>query len=129
MFEPVPVATDQLVSRIIDAAFCVHRALGPGLLESVYEACICHELSKRGIPFQCQTPLPVIYDGLRLEAGLRLDLLVEENVIVELKAVEKMNPLYEAQLLTYLKISGKRVGILINFNVAQLKDGIKRIVI
>jgi GxxExxY protein len=108
----------------LDAAFAVHRALGPGLIESVYEACLCHELSKRHVAFQRQLALPVLYDGVRLDAGLRIDLLVADEVVVELKAVERITPLFEAQLLTYLKLAGKRLGLLINFNVAMLKDGI-----
>jgi GxxExxY protein len=95
----------------------------------VYEACLCHELNKRGLPFERQTALPVVYDGIRLDAGLRLDVLVDECVIVELKAVEEMIPLYEAQLLTYLKLTGHRLGLLINFNVPVIRDGIKRMVL
>jgi GxxExxY protein len=129
MFEPIPPATEAVATAVMDAAFLVHRTLGPGLLESVYEACLCHELSKRHISFQRQTVLQVVYDGLRLDSGLRLDLLVADSVIVELKAVEAMNPLYEAQLLTYLRLTGKRLGLLINFNVPLLKDGFRRIVL
>lgn len=113
----------------MDAAFKVHRALGPGLLESVYEICLCHELAKQNVPFEKQVSLPVIYEGIRLDAGLRLDLLVAGQVIVELKVVEKMIPLYDAQLLTYLKLSGKRLGLLINFNSPVLKDGLKRLIL
>jgi GxxExxY protein len=105
------------------------KLLGPGLLESVYEACLTHELRRRGIPVETQIALPVIYEGLRLEARLRLDMLVANQLIVELKAVEKMNDLFEAQLLTYLKLTGRRLGLLINFNVPLLKHGIKRIVL
>jgi GxxExxY protein len=125
--EPIPDRANQAAREVVDAALAVHRALGPGLLESVYEICLCHELSKRGVRFQRQLNLPVIYDSMRLEGGLRLDLVVEECVIVEIKAVEKMYPLYEAQLITYLKLSGCRLGLLINFNVPLLKDGLKRI--
>lgn len=128
MFEPIPAETERVVTQVMDGAFKVHRALGPGLLESVYEICLCHELAKQNISFQRQLSLPVVYDNVRLDAGLRLDLLVQDVVIVELKAVEKMNPLYEAQLLTYLKLTGKRIGLLINFNTAVLKDGFKRLV-
>lgn len=127
-FEPIPAETDRTAREIVDAAIAVHRALGPGLLESVYEICLCHELSKRGLRFQHQLSLPVVYDGVRLEAGLRLDVVVEDCVIIEIKAVEKMIPLYEAQLLTYLKLTECRVGLLINFNVTLLKDGLKRLV-
>ncbi len=127
-FEPIPEEADRIAREIVDAAMTVHRALGPGLLESVYEICLCHELSKRAVRFQRQLNLPVLYDGMRLDGGLRLDLVVEECVIVEIKAVEKMIPLYEAQLLTYLKLTGIRLGLLINFNVTLLKDGLKRLV-
>jgi len=127
-FEPVPQEVDAIAANVADAALCVHRALGPGLLESAYEVCLCHELSKRRVHLERQKSWPVLYDGIRLDAGFRLDLLVEDQVIVELKAAERMNPLFEAQLLTYLKLTGKRVGRLINFNVPLLKDGIKRLV-
>ena len=113
---------------VVDAAYRVHSQLGPGLLESVYETCLCHEFKQRGVPFQSQVAWPVIYDGVQLDAGLRLDLLVDNSVIVEIKAVEKMNPLFEAQLLTYLKLTGHRLGLLINFNVPRIADGIRRIV-
>ena len=112
----------------MDAVVRVHRALGPGLLESVYETCLAHELRKRGLQVRTQISVPVVYDGERLEAGLRLDLVVDDNVIVEVKAVEKMNPVCEAQLLTYLKLTGLRLGLLVNFNVPLAKDGIKRLV-
>lgn len=126
---PLPGETERLASEIVDAAYKVHAALGPGLMESVYEACVCHELRKRQMPFQTQVSLPIVYDGLRLQAGLRLDLLVDKSVIVELKAVEQMHPIFQAQLLTYLKLTGIRLGLLINFNVPVIKDGIKRIVL
>jgi GxxExxY protein len=114
--------------RIIDAAMKVHTALGAGLLESTYNACLCHEFLSRGMHFEHQVRLPVVYDGITLDAGYRIDFLVENCVIVELKAVEKLLPLHKAQLITYLKLSGQRVGLLINFNVAHLRDGIKRVV-
>jgi len=126
--EPIPEETEKIATAILDCAFKVHRTLGPGLLESVYEICTCHELKKQGIEFESQVFLPVLYDGIKLDSGLRLDLLVAKQVIVELKAVEKMNPLFEAQVMTYLKLTGLRLGLLINFNVPMLKDGIKRIV-
>ena len=127
-FDPIPAETEAIATKVVEAAFKVHSTLGPGLLGSVYEACLCRELSKQGIPFQTQVSLPVIYDGLRLDAGLRLDMLVAETIIIELKAVEKMLPLFEAQLLTYLKLTGLRLGFLINFNVPVIKDGIRRLV-
>lgn len=128
MHDPLPAEHEEIASRVLDAAFAIHRALGPGLLENVYEVCMCYELSQRGCNFQTQLALPVVYEHIRLDAGLRIDILVEESVIVELKAVQSMIPLFEAQLLTYLKLTGKRLGLLINFNVPLLKDGIKRIV-
>jgi GxxExxY protein len=127
MYEPIPEVAEQAAKQVIVAAIAVDRALGPGLLESVYEACLCHELSKRGVSFQRQVMLPVVYDGVRLDAGLRLDLLVDEAVIVEIKAVEKMIPLYDAQLLTSLKLTGCRLGLLMSFNVPLLKDVLKRL--
>jgi len=128
-FEPIPPETEAIAAGLIEAAFRVHRALGPGLLESVYEACLCHELGKLGVPFERQVEVPVEYDGVRLGIGLRLDILAGEHVVAELKAVEKIEPLHQAQLLTYMKLAGVRLGFLINFNVAQLKDGIVRMVL
>ena len=128
-FEKIPEETERIAKQVVDAAFAVHKALGPGLLESVYEVCLCHELGKRGVPFRNQVALPVVYDGITLDAGLRFDVLAGESVIAELKAVEKHNPLFEAQLLTYLKLTGHRLGLLINFNVPLIRDGIKRIVL
>ena len=112
---------------IVDAAMTVHSELGPGLLESSYEACLIHELKLRNIHVQNQLVLPVIYKQARIDTGYRIDLLVEEKVIIELKVVEKLLPIHEAQLLTYLKLSNKKIGLLINFNTLRLKHGIKRI--
>ncbi|SPF47132.1 conserved hypothetical protein [Candidatus Sulfotelmatobacter kueseliae] len=117
---------DPRTSAIIGAAIEVHRQLGPGLLESAYEECLCHELHLRGLAFERQVALPVSYKGLQLDCGYRIDLIVEREVVVELKAVEKILPIHEAQLLTYLKISGKHVGLLINFDVPLLTQGIIR---
>jgi GxxExxY protein len=114
--------------HVVDAAMKVHSTLGPGLLESAYEACLAHELRKRGLKVQTQAVLPIMYDGERLDAGYRIDLLVEELVIVELKTVARVLPIHEAQLLSYLKLSGCKVGLLINFHVRQLKHGITRLV-
>ena len=114
--------------QVVDAAMKVHTILGPGLLESVYEACLAHELRKRGLNVQRQVPHPMEYDGERIELGYRLDLVVDDVVVVELKAVTKMLALYEAQLLSYLKSSKYPVGLLINFHAPRLKDGIKRFV-
>ena len=111
---------------IIGAAIEVHRELGPGLLESAYEECLCHELTLRGTAFERQVELPIGYKGLQLDCGYRLDVLVESAVILELKAVDQILPVHEAQLLTYLRLSRKRVGLLLNFNVPALKDGILR---
>jgi GxxExxY protein len=111
---------------IIGSAIEVHRVLGPGLLESAYEECLSRELSLRNVPFERQRPLPVDYKGVRLDCGYRLDLLVAETVVVEIKAVEALLPIHEAQLLTYLRLGGWQVGLLINFNVPVLRDGIRR---
>lgn len=113
---------------VITAAMKVHTSLGPGLLESIYEVCLAHELRKMGHSCETQMPLPVTYDGLRLDAGFRIDLLVSNLVIVELKSVDRIHPVSHAQLISYLRLSGKGLGLLINFNVAHLRDGIKRFV-
>jgi GxxExxY protein len=118
---------NQISGEIVDAAMKVHTTLGPGLLESAYEGCLKHELTKRGLKVLSQVTLPVIYDGVKIDVGYRIDLLVEDAVIVELKAVERLTPLNEAQLLSYLKLSGRKLGLLINFNVEHLKNGVKRI--
>lgn len=116
----------QLTEQIIGSAIEVHRELGPGLLESAYEECLCHELHLRNLAFQRQVDLPVAYKGVNLNCGYRIDLIVDNLVIVELKSVEQILPIYHAQLLTYLRLSGKKVGLLINFNVSVLKNGIVR---
>ena len=125
--EPIPEDTNTVAAKIVDAAYTVHSALGPGLLESIYELCLLHELKKRGLRVERQVSLPVIYDDLQLEAGLRLDLVVENLVVVELKAVEMLLPIHKAQVLTYLKLSSHRLGLLINFNSVLIKQGIHRI--
>ncbi len=119
---------NQITEGIIGAAIEVHRALGPGLLESAYETCLAFELAERGFKVERQKPLPVVYRGVKLECGYRLDFLVEEVVVVEVKAVDRLAPIHQAQLLSYLKISGYPVGLLINFNVKVLRDGIRRVV-
>lgn len=119
---------NQISAQVIDAAMKVHTALGPGLLESAYEGCLLHELRKRGLKVLSQVILPVVYDDITIDVGYRFDLLVEDCVMVELKAIDKLAPIHEAQLLTYLKLSGVKVGLLINFNVLHLKDGLKRMV-
>ena len=123
-----PKRSDELSNLIIGAAIEVHRILGPGLLESAYEQCLCHELTLKDISFERQKPLPVTYKGISLDCGYRLDILVEKLVIVELKTVEHIGPIHEAQLLTYLKLSELWLGLLVNFNVPVLRDGIRRIV-
>ncbi len=118
---------DSLSEQVIGLAIDVHRALGPGLLESAYEACLCHELGEHDIPFKRQVPLPVTYKGVQLNCGYRLDLTVADELVVELKTVDKILPVHHAQLLTYLKLSGFHTGLILNFNVPMLKDGIKRL--
>jgi GxxExxY protein len=113
-------------NSILGAAYRVHSKLGPGLLERPYTVCLCHELEKMNISFECEKLFPVVYDGLIIDLGYRVDLLVEDAVIVEIKAIETILPVHEAQLLSYLKLARKRVGLLINFNVGHLKDGIRR---
>jgi GxxExxY protein len=117
---------DPRTSPIIGAAIEIHRNLGPGLLASAYEECLCHELHLRGLDFKRQVALPLLYKGLKLDCGYKLDLIVQDEIILELKAVEKLLPVHEAQLLTYLRLTGKRVGLLINFNVPSLTPGIVR---
>src|SRR5258705_13594517 len=128
-FTPLPQEVEKLASLTVNAAYKIHKALGPGLLESVYEVCLAHELRRKGIEVQTQQLLPITYDNITIESGLRPDMLVADNLIVEVKAVEKMNPVYEAQLLTYLKLTGRRLGLLINFNVPLIKNGIKRMIL
>ena len=120
---------NNLSYAIIGCAFKVHTQLGPGLLETTYEICLAHELAKANLTVDRQVPLPVVYDNIKLDAGYRIDLLVEDKVIIELKSVELIIPIHQAQLLTYLKLSGKQLGLLINFNVQDMKTGIKRMVL
>jgi GxxExxY protein len=117
---------NKLTEAIIGAAIAVHRELGPGLLESAYEACLIFELAERGFQLERQKELPVVYKGVRIDCGYRMDVVVEDRVVLELKAVERLEPIHEAQLMSYLKLSGKHVGLLINFNVTQMTKGIKR---
>jgi len=119
---------NQITDRIIGASIDVHRVLGPGLLESAYEACLAYELAERGLKVELQKPLPIIYKEVKLDGGYRLDLVVQELVVVEIKAVDRLNPIHEAQLLSYLRLSGYKVGLLINFNVTVLKNGLRRMV-
>jgi GxxExxY protein len=119
---------NEISGQIVDAAIKVHTALGPGLLESAYEACLMFELSRRGLRVQRHVELPVVYEGVQIEVGYRVDLLVEDAIVVEVKSISELAPIHKAQLLTYLKLSGHKVGLLMNFNVELLKDGIKRMV-
>ncbi len=128
-FKPIPLEVEAVGKKLIDAAYTIHTALGPGLLESVYEACMAYEAQKLGLHVETQVAVPVKYQTVEIETGLRLDLWAERLVIVEFKTVEEMHPLYDAQLLTYLKITGCRLGYLMNFNVKHMKDGIKRLVL
>jgi GxxExxY protein len=124
--EPISESAERAAREILGTAFQIHTALGPGLLESVYEACLVHDLTRKEIRVRRQVPVRIDYNGLQLEAGLRIDLLVEEQVIVEIKAVERTLPVHEAQILSYLKLAKLRLGLLINFNVVRLKEGIRR---
>ena len=129
VFAPIPPEAERVGKAVLNAAFKVHTALGPGLLESVYETCTAYELTQSGLRVLTQVALPVTYQGIKMDAGLRPDMVVEECVIVEFKSADAMHPIFEAQLITYLKLTGIRLGFLINFNVVHLKDGIKRIVV
>ena len=127
-FIPIPDELEVIGKKIVDSTFTIHKNLGPGLLEKVYEVCFCHELKKRNLFYQRQLNIPIIYDGLVFEEGLRLDVIIENSVICELKAVDELNPVWEAQILSHLKLTGKRLGYLINFNVGNIGYGIKRFV-
>ena len=122
----LPEDLERLATVVVDAAIKVHSVLGPGLLESVYEACLAYELTNRGLKVASQVWLPIIYEGMKLDAGLRIDLLIEDQIVIELKSVETILPVHHAQLITYLKLSGHRLGFLMNFNARLLKDGLHR---
>jgi GxxExxY protein len=124
-YYPVSQREEVVAKQIVNAAYLVHKQLGPGLLEKVYEACFCHELRKARLKVQRQLDVPIVYDGLVFEEGLRLDVLVEDLVICELKAVDQVNPVWEAQVLSHLRLTAKRLGFLINFNVPLIKSGIR----
>jgi len=126
---PIPHELNRLSHSVVDAAYAVHTALGPGLLEGVYETCLAHELAKRKLLVERQVAVPIEYDGVKLDAALRIDMLVEKGLVVEVKSVEALLPVHTAQLLTYLKLTGCRLGLLINFNVPLIRDGIKRVVL
>jgi GxxExxY protein len=129
MHEPLPERTEAAARAAVQAAIRVHRELGPGLLESVYEHCLSYELSRMEVPAQRQLALPIRYGGVELEAGYRLDLVVDDSVIIEIKSIEALAPIHDAQVLTYLKLSGLRLGLLINFNVPFLKQGLRRLIL
>ena len=128
VFQPILEKLERIGKLIVDSAYSVHVNLGPGLLEKVYEVCFCHELTKRGLKYQRQVNIPIVYDNLKFDEGLRLDVIVEDHIICELKALEIVNPVWEAQILSHLKLTGKRLGYLINFNVPKIKGGIRRFV-
>ena len=130
MNEHIPSKEEELVAKkIVDAAYNVHKNLGPGLLEKIYETCFCHELNKRKLKFKRQVDIPIKYDNIIFNEGLRLDVIIEDLIIFELKAVDEMNPVWEAQILSHLKLTHKHIGFLINFNVPIIKKGIKRFII
>ena len=126
---PLTEREEQIGKTIVNSAYLVHEKLGPGLLEKIYETCFCHELTKAGLSIKRQIDFPIFYDGTKFDEGLRLDVLVEDLVVCELKAVEIVNPIWNAQVLSYLKLTNKRLGYLINFNVPLIKDGIKRVIL
>ena len=128
-FEPLPPEVERVATATVDAAYKIHTALGPGLIESVYELCLAHELRKRGFEVRTQLDLPIRYDGITIRSGLRPDMLIADVLIVEVKAVEHMHPVYQAQVMTYLKLMNLRLGLLINFNVPLINKGIKRIIL
>ncbi len=127
-YEPISSDLEEIGKKIVHAAFLVHSKLGPGLLEKIYEVCFCHELKKMGLKTVRQLDIPIVYDDIQFDEGLRLDVLVENEVICELKAVDLVNPVWEAQIISHLKLTGKRLGYLINFNVVNIGNGIKRFV-
>jgi GxxExxY protein len=128
-FEPLSPEIENIATATVDGAYRIHKALGPGLLESVYESCLAYELRKRSFEVRTQLNLPITYDGINLESGLRPDILIADLVVVEVKAVEQIHPVHHAQVLTYLKLMNLRLGLLINFNVTMIGKGIKRIVL
>jgi GxxExxY protein len=128
-YQPISDEIEAIAKKVFNCGLKVHRELGAGLLESVYEVCLAHEINKLGLKVERQVQLPVIYDGITFEAGMRLDLLVEERLIVEVKAVDSLLPVHQAQLMTYLKLTKNRLGLLINFNVNLFKNGVKRVIL
>ena len=128
-YKPLSRKEESIAKKIVDAAYTIHKVLGPGLLERFYEVCLCHEFSKRKLNYRRQVDVPITYDGMIFDEGLRLDVLIEDCVICELKAVDQTNPVWEAQILSHLKLTNTRLGYLINFNVANIGKGIKRFVL
>jgi GxxExxY protein len=128
-YENLPEETERIAKQVVDAAYHVHKVLGPGLLEKIYEVCLYYELTKRHIKFKRQVNVPIKYDNMTFDEGYRLDMLVEDQIIIELKACDKYNPVWNAQVLSYLKVTGKRLGLIINFNVHLIKQGIKRVIL
>jgi GxxExxY protein len=129
MFQKISADEDKIGKAVVDAAYIVHKELGPGLLEKVYEVCFCHVMETKGFQVKRQLDIPIIFDGIVFSEGLRLDVMINDLVICELKALENVNPVWEAQLLSHLKLTNKRLGYLINFNVPLIKEGIKRMVL
>ena len=128
-YSPLSEKEEYIGRAVVNCAFKVHKNLGPGLLEKVYEVCLAHEIMKAGLDVKRQIDIPIVYDGLKFDEGLRLDLFIEEKVICEIKAVDQVNPVWEAQILSHLKLTGLRLGFLINFNVPVIKEGIRRFII
>lgn len=128
-YQPLTTREEAIGKNIVNTAYIVHRKLGPGLLESIYEVCFCHELDKIGLKARRQVPIPLVYDGIKFDLAFRLDILVEDLVICELKAVDSMHPIFEAQLLSHLKLTKRRLGFLINFNAPAVRLGIKRMIL
>jgi GxxExxY protein len=122
----LPDRIEDIAREIVDSSFRVHSALGPGLLESVYETCMHHDLRRRGLSVEKQVPVAITFDTLRIDAGLRIDLLVEKSIVVEIKSVERMIPVYQAQILSYLKLANLKLGFIVNFNVPKIREGIRR---
>jgi GxxExxY protein len=127
-FDPIPEDVEKIAAMVVDAAYAVYRNLGPGLLEKVYEICFCHELSKRGLSYNRQVDIPIVYEDMVFDEGLRIDVIVEDCIICELKALETVNPVWRAQIISHLTLTEKRLGFLINFNVPRFKEGIERFV-
>ena len=127
-YEPIPDELERIGKLIVDSAYTIYKNLGPGLLEKVYEVCLCHELKKRGLKCERQLYFPIIYDEIEFEEGLRLDILVNDKIIIEVKAIETVNPVWQAQIISHLSLLNKRLGYLINFNVPTFKQGIRRFV-